>query len=133
MPRSAGRIRRILTRITGKAKSARRIDGEGLIATVRGSSVKETDKDRYLLVSAEILPYFGAAGADENGYIFVPDGCGALIYYNNGKTETEQYSQPVYGNDAAQMRNENGKFGVSCRNRKRSVKFPYKRQCFGSA
>ena len=81
-----------------------RIDGEGLIATVRGSSVKETDKDRYLLVSAEILPYFGAAGADENGYIFVPDGCGALIYYNNGKTETEQYSQPVYGNDAAQMR-----------------------------
>lgn len=81
-----------------------RIDGEGLTATVRGSSVKETDKDRYLLVSAEILPYFGAAGADENGYIFVPDGCGALIYYNNGKTETEQYSQPVYGNDAAQMR-----------------------------
>ena len=81
-----------------------RVDGEGLTATVRGSSVKESNKDRYLLISAEILPYFGAAGTDKNGYIFVPDGCGALIYYNNGKTDTEQYSQTVYGNDGSQTR-----------------------------
>lgn len=79
-----------------------RIDGNGLTATVRGSSVKEIDKDKYFLVSADILPYFGAAGTDKNGYIFVPDGCGALIYYNNGKTSSG-YSQSVYGNDAARM------------------------------
>lgn len=79
-----------------------RIDENGLTATVRGDSVKETDKDKYFLVSADVLPYFGAAGADKNGYIFVPDGCGALIYYNNGKTSSG-YSQTVYGGDDARM------------------------------
>ena len=33
--------------------------------------------------------------------MFVPDGSGALIFLNNGKTNSALYSEPVYGADAA--------------------------------
>jgi len=51
------------------------------------------------LHSISILPYFGAAGRDQQGYIFVPDGSGALIYLNNGKTSERPYSRAVYDTD----------------------------------
>ena len=34
------------------------------------------------LVSVNIMPYFGAAGNDENGYVFYPDKSGAISYFN---------------------------------------------------
>ena len=46
-----------------------------------------------------LLENFGAASAQENGYLFVPDGSGALIYYNNGKTSRQSYTAQVYGAD----------------------------------
>ena len=58
-------------------------------------------KVSYRLHSIDILPYFGAAGQNESGHIFVPDGSGALIYLNNGKTDRQPYQQPVYGLDNA--------------------------------
>jgi hypothetical protein len=51
------------------------------------------------LLTFTLLPYFGAAYLDQEGYIFVPDGSGALIHLNNGKTTASIYSQPVYGDD----------------------------------
>lgn len=53
----------------------------------------------YLPYMLNVLPYFGAADRDQEGYIFVPDGSGALIYLNNGKTTAPQYLRPVYGSD----------------------------------
>lgn len=38
-----------------------------------------------LVAEISLLPYFGAGSLEDNGYMFVPDGCGALIYYNNQK------------------------------------------------
>lgn len=51
------------------------------------------------ILSINVLPYFGAAGIDQEGYIFVPDGSGALIYLNNGKVRAGPYNQSVYGRD----------------------------------
>lgn len=48
-----------------------------------------------------VLPYFGAANMKENGYIFIPDGCGALINHNNGKLSASPYRKSVYGRDDA--------------------------------
>ncbi len=48
----------------------------------------------------DILPFFGAAGKSEEGYMLVPDGSGALIYLNNGRTTVASYSQPLFGFDA---------------------------------
>ncbi|MBQ7990567.1 MAG: hypothetical protein IJ251_05925 [Oscillospiraceae bacterium] len=42
---------------------------------------------------------FGAAGLDEKGYFVVPDGSGAVIEFNNGKTDLRTYSGKVYGRD----------------------------------
>ncbi|HBG00053.1 MAG TPA: hypothetical protein DDW87_00560, partial [Firmicutes bacterium] len=55
----------------------------------------------YPLTSVALLRFFGAADTTEEGYIFVPDGSGALINLNNGKTNQTLYSEPVYGRDGA--------------------------------
>lgn len=47
------------------------------------------------------LPYFGAGSTEEDGYMLVPDGSGALIYYNNQKQGYQSYSQKVYGRNLA--------------------------------
>jgi len=57
----------------------------------------------YPLTSINLLPYFGAANTNSQGYIFVPEGPGALIYLNNGKTKTDVYMRPVYGRDYSTM------------------------------
>lgn len=46
-----------------------------------------------------IMPYFGAAGLTEEGYMLIPDGSGALIHFNNQKSSYGAYSQDVYGRD----------------------------------
>ncbi len=43
----------------------------------------------------------GAAFSDEEGYIVTPDGSGAVINFNNGKTNASEYSQKIYGRDVA--------------------------------
>ncbi len=43
----------------------------------------------------------GAAYSDEEGYIVTPDGSGAVINFNNGKTNAAEYSQRIYGRDVA--------------------------------
>lgn len=50
-------------------------------------------------------PYIGAVsglnidGSPTEGYMIVPDGSGAVINYNNGKTNYASYSQKIYGRD----------------------------------
>ena len=50
-----------------------------------------------LLMDLTLYPFFGAADAAAEGYMLVPDGCGSLIYLNNGKTTVAAYSQSIYG------------------------------------
>lgn len=53
----------------------------------------------YNITEIKLLPAFGATSYNEDGYLFIPDGSGALVYYNNGKDNIQQpYSAPVYGN-----------------------------------
>lgn len=74
-----------------------RLDGDSLIVETDPAQIEYNDEN-YYLVDLELLPYFGAAGSSEEGYLFVPDGSGALIYLNNKKQST--YSAAVYGQDA---------------------------------
>lgn len=46
-----------------------------------------------------LAPQFGAADSLQNGYMIVPDGCGAVINYNNQKGNYPVYSQKIYGRD----------------------------------
>ncbi len=76
------------------------ISGDCFTATVLTDEVEEGENVRLLTV--DLLPFFGAAGVDDEGYILVPDGSGALIYLNNGKTAANTYQAPVYGEDQGQ-------------------------------
>ena len=60
----------------------------------------------YKPCSIELLPYFAAAGKEENGYMLVPDGSGAVINYNNGKTDTEAYWKRFFSDDNSLSKNE---------------------------
>ena len=48
-----------------------------------------------------LLPYFGAADAQQSGYMFVPDGSGAIIQLNSAKYGVTEYVKRVYGRDYA--------------------------------
>lgn len=75
-----------------------RLEGEELIAEIPASLIEENGGGK--IGSISFLKYFGSAGLDEEGYMLVPNGSGALIYFNNGNRQ-ESYSQPVYGTDPA--------------------------------
>lgn len=47
----------------------------------------------------DFLPFFGAGGRTDEGYMLVPDGSGALIYYNNNRLTANTYSKALYGFD----------------------------------
>lgn len=55
------------------------------------------------IVTIEVLPAFGLGFPDESGYIFVPDGAGALIDFNNGRGLLGPYRQNIYGNDEGML------------------------------
>lgn len=71
----------------------------GLVATVPDDSIKE-DSDVYIGTLA-IYPCMGVSYLDEKeGYMFIPDGNGALIYLeDNEKRFNAGYSSMIYGDD----------------------------------
>ncbi len=79
-----------------------RLDGEDLVVEVPMGEI-EYKKD-YPIYSLNVLPYFGAAGTAEEGFLLVPEGGGAVIDFNNGKTGQSSYYANVYGWDMAQNR-----------------------------
>jgi hypothetical protein len=58
----------------------------------------------YPITQLTLLPYMGAGGTSDEGYMLVPDGSGALIYFNNGKQNQIAYNNNVYGWDEAMPR-----------------------------
>lgn len=75
------------------------MDSDGLRMQVLFDEMVSEDKNNYLL-SVQVLPYFGAGTINEEGYLFVPDGSGGLIYFNNGKQAANGYERKVYGTDS---------------------------------
>ncbi len=77
------------------------LEGDNLVVTVNPEEV-EYNTNGFYLVTIDILRYFGAS-LKEDGYMLVPDGSGALINFNNGKTAEASYGATVYGQDATMV------------------------------
>lgn len=73
------------------------LDGEQLVVKTASKELQYTNA--YPIAMLQPLKYFGAASEKKDGYMFVPDGSGALIHLNNNKKNAEAYNLPVYGSD----------------------------------
>lgn len=80
------------------------LNDDSLVAKIPVSSIYYPEEYPVNMVS--MLSFFGAGGSDAEGSIFVPDGSGALIRFNNGKTKYPAYQQLVYGSDLTVDRTE---------------------------
>lgn len=76
-----------------------RLDGGDLVVEVPLSDIQY--REDYPLYNLTLLPYFGAGGTEDEGFLFVPEGGGALIGFNNGKVSQNSYYSNVYGWDMA--------------------------------
>jgi hypothetical protein len=75
------------------------IQGDAFVATIQADRIEKRGK--YQLVNVYLLPFFGAGNLNDEGYLFVPDGSGALIRFNNNKSIYRSYNERVYGGDQA--------------------------------
>lgn len=99
---------------------------DGLLAEIITSEIQELWSERFIIQNITFLPFFGAGGLDDDGYLFIPDGSGALIEFNNLKQSSQSYFGDVYGKNvinqdtkASAMQSELVSlpvFGVKCNN-----------------
>lgn len=79
-----------------------RLDGGDLVVEMPLSDLEYSEATPiYTLVP---LPYFGAGGPEDEGYLLVPEGGGALINFNNNKLSQASYYANLYGWDMALSR-----------------------------
>ncbi|MDR2596264.1 MAG: DUF5696 domain-containing protein [Treponema sp.] len=78
------------------------LEGNSLVLNIPFDKI--TYRAAYPMIRLSVLPYFGAGGLRDEGYLLVPDGSGALIYFNNGKQNQLTYGNFVYGWDEGLIR-----------------------------
>lgn len=74
------------------------LDGDDLIATIPYDTIEY--KKTYPAVEVSVLPYMLSEPSNSEGYLFVPDGSGAIVNFNNGKC-IQPYEGKIYGQDYA--------------------------------
>ncbi len=75
----------------------------GMDVSVIFEKIKDTPEKR--INSIDVLPYLGAAGTKEKGYMVIPDGSGAIINYNNKKVEFSPYEKDFFGGNMGRLIN----------------------------
>jgi len=76
------------------------LDESGLKIDLPANGVR-FDEDKYTLNYIRVLPYFGAGNGTNEGYVFVPDGSGALLDFKQMDEEgvIVGMSGDIYGTD----------------------------------
>ena len=59
-----------------------------------------------LVTDLAFMTTFGAAGLEDEGYFVIPDGSGAIINFNNGKSGLKTYTGKVYGKDITAVKTQ---------------------------
>ena len=72
----------------------------GVSVLIPEASIVEAEDSGVQLQSIYVYPFLGASyGYDNPGYLFVPDGCGALISTGQKTIAAENYEKQIYGSD----------------------------------
>lgn len=74
------------------------LDNNGIRVQVPNSSIKE-ENEQYRLAAVYVLPFLGYTHlGDVEGYMLIPDGCGALIALeDNNQKFSQPYKAKIYG------------------------------------
>lgn len=64
-----------------------------LLVRIDRTSINEND--RFVFKKFTLMPNLFVADSRDNGYFLLPDGCGGLLRFNNGRKGI--YNEPVYG------------------------------------
>lgn len=76
------------------------LEDDYMSVSVTCSDIQETKTAEGIIATQlTLLGSFGAGTSTEKGYFVIPDGCGSLIRFHNGKETAKSYSQKVYGLD----------------------------------
>ena len=78
------------------------LDEKSLIVSVPFDRIAY--RPAFPITQLSLLPFMGAGGLNDEGYLLTPDGSGALICFNNGKQNQIAYNNKVYGWDEAMPR-----------------------------
>ena len=79
-----------------------KLEGNSLVVKIPFSEISYRLK--YPITQVSLLPYFGAGGPEDEGYMLIPEGSGSIINFNNGKTKQNGYYADCYGWDYATQR-----------------------------
>lgn len=74
-----------------------KLENDGLRVSIPINKIK--CRKEFPIVSVRPLPFFGAGGTSDNGFMIVPDGSGGLINFNNDKQTQNNFVVNVYGWD----------------------------------
>ncbi len=73
---------------------------DGIDVSIPESGTTEKEGSKYTLLSIYVFPFMDAnRGHEQNGYLFVPDGSGALIRTSVETISAEPYEKQIYGSD----------------------------------
>ncbi len=70
-----------------------------LAVSIPTAAIRENDE--FHLLDISLLPYMGAVPEGEDGYLFIPDGSGALIAFGKASKGAVEWDKEVYGRDPA--------------------------------
>ncbi|MBE5949430.1 MAG: hypothetical protein E7261_10445 [Lachnospiraceae bacterium] len=68
-------------------------DGQFVVRVPADKIVEET---RYIINTISVLPFFGAANVEKEGYMFYPDGCGAVTLFNNAENRVQSVKKGTW-------------------------------------
>lgn len=78
-----------------------RLDGDNLVVSLPAEDLRAGEG--YLITDVTVLPFFGAGYAEEDGYLLVPDGSGAIVDFAENPTVKTPVTLSYYGADYSML------------------------------
>lgn len=85
---------------------------DGFYVRVRTEQIVEQGTEK--LYELSLLPYFAAQGSQDDGYLLLPDGSGALIYFSSEKQNYASYSGKLFGDNYLTVDDYSGNRQENC-------------------
>jgi hypothetical protein len=78
------------------------LDRNNMVVTVPMNEINYVPE--FMPTALTVMPYFGAGRATDEGYLFVPDGSGSLMYFDSARNTQSLFASYMFGWDEAIVR-----------------------------